>query len=675
MTDARRRETGYDSQSEVTVDKESARLFFLVSSLWVAVTGCGGGSSDDAGLGGGGPADAGPGSIDQAPVRTDGLLPAPDQATPAVDQAVPPPDQGGGKLDGAVAPDLRPVDAPVAIDGPGGIDGLSPPDAPSQTDTTVNRDTAIPTDGPVVGVPALRVGPNGAMTVTFSNGTTSSGAWVGLYASSAADGAYLTYQYTGGVATGALTFTVPEATGTYNFRLFADGGYTKIATSADFAVSYPYDLDPGFATGGRLSFDFLGNDLVDGPCAVIPLAGGKVLLAGSAKTGSKNADGWEQNEFAVAQLNADGSFDATFGTGGKAHAAPSTTHALAGCTAAAVGGDGKIVIAGWGWAAGVGTDYVLARFTGAGVLDTTFGTAGFVTTNFKSTPTSTGENDKALSVAVLPDGRILAAGEMLYAAGSYNNGRPTLARYTSAGALDTTFGGTGMVALDFAATPPPGGQSVFDVNSLVVTATGAAYAGLTAVSSYGRNDMGIAGLKADGSLDASFGVAGVAWESKPGTHNNQYLTQIALGAGGSLLMLGHDSWAWFLGRYTAAGAPDTAFGASGQAVGDLSEGYDYPAGMVQLSDGPILIGFSPDSGDGASMSGNLGLARHEASGKVDGIFGKPRWKWVTTSGTLASRAASFAMQADGKLLLAGVVENPGGNRDFAVIRLVKQPGW
>jgi hypothetical protein len=33
------------------------------------------------------------------------------------------------------------------------------------------------------------------------------------------------------------------------------------------------------------------------------------------------------------------------------------------------------------------------------------------------------------------------------------------------------------------------------------------------------------------------------------------------------------------------------------------------------------------------------------------------------------------MQADGKPLLAGLVENPGGNQDFAVMRLVKQPGW
>ena len=49
-------------------------------------------------------------------------------------------------------------------------------------------------------------------------------------------------------------------------------------------MSYPYDVDPSFATGGRLSFDFLGNSLVDAICSVIPLSSGKILLVGTAKT-------------------------------------------------------------------------------------------------------------------------------------------------------------------------------------------------------------------------------------------------------------------------------------------------------------------------------------------------------------------------------------------------------
>ena len=196
-------------------------------------------------------------------------------------------------------PDLRSMDASAAIDGPAGIDVPRAPDASARTDTIVIRDAAIPTDGPVVGVPALRVGPNGAMTVTFSNGTTSSGAWVGLYASSAADGAYLTYQYTGGVATGSLTFTMPETTELHlpalrRRRLHSHRHQPRLhrlvsrRPRSRFRRRRPAEL--------RLP---RGNGSVDGPCAVIPLASGKILLAGSAKTGSKNADGWEQNELAV----------------------------------------------------------------------------------------------------------------------------------------------------------------------------------------------------------------------------------------------------------------------------------------------------------------------------------------------------------------------------------------
>lgn len=648
--------------------------------------GCGGGSGNDAGPGGG--ADGGPGGIDQA-AKPDFRVPSlVDQASASTDQAASAVDQAAAKMDSAVGADAGAGDAPLAGDAPqaGDVPGVADKpgvaDVPIRADMGILADVAIladvtvPTDGPTLALDHLKFGPNGLVTVTFAKGSGSG--WIGLYAPTSPDNAYITFQYTGAVASGSLNFATPEATGPYEFRMFADSGYNKIATSPAFTVSYPYDLDPGFATSGRLSFDFLGNGLVDIAYAVIPLASGKIVVAGFAKTGLKDIDGWEQNEFAVARLNADGSFDTTFGQGGRAHAAP-ITHSLFGCSAAAVSSDGKVVVGGWGHGMGAsnttGTDYLMARFTSTGTLDTAFGSAGFVTTNFKASTSSMGENDKLMSLALLADGRILAAGELMYAAGSYNNGLASFARYTEAGAPDNTFGGTGMITIDLASMSPPGGQTVFDVNSLVVTSTGGFFAGITAISSFGRNDTAIASLKADGSLDTTFGSKGVLWETKPGTRNNQYLTQLALTPTGSLLMLGQDLYTWFLGRYTAAGAVDTAFGTSGQTVADLSDSWDLPAGMVVASDGSTLVGISPDSLDGASMSGNLGLVRHDALGKSDNVFGKMRWKWTTGGATLASRATSFATQADGKLLLAGLVENPGGNQDFAVIRLVKSADW
>src|SRR5215472_5110045 len=77
--------------------------------------------------------------------------------------------------------------------------------------------------------------------------------------------------------------------------------------------------------------------------------------------------------------------------------------------------------------------------TQSGMLDTSFGTGGKVTTDFA------GSGDSAAAVAVQPDGKILAAG------GATINGSSAfgLARYTSWGTLDTSFGRGGKVTTDF----------------------------------------------------------------------------------------------------------------------------------------------------------------------------------------------------------------------------------
>jgi uncharacterized delta-60 repeat protein len=518
------------------------------------------------------------------------------------------------------------------------------------------------------------VGPSGAITVTFSGGPSNPQAWIAIYVPGTTDGEYLgSYQYTNGVATGTFTFATPDTLGTYEFRMFADNGYTRIATSPAFTVSMPYDLDPTFGVGGKVTFDFLGKAQQDWICGVFGQAGGKVLLVGTAKTGLKDAGGWEQNEFALARLNADGTFDSTFGTGGKTHV-PLTTRDLISCNAATLQKDGKILVGGHGWGTTTGTDYVLARFSANGVLDTTFATAGFAITNFQLTADDPGQNDTLLALAAADDGTIVAAGEMLLT-GPYTNGRASFARYLASGALDASFGVSGTAAIDFAATAP-GGQSLFDVKSLVLSADGSILAGFTAISTFGRNDMGITRLTSKGLLDTTFATAGALWESRPGAHNDQYLQQIEKNTDGSLLILGHDYWSWFLSRYSAAGAPDTTFGTAGQAVADFSASWDLPAAILHPADGTLLVPFSASAAEGFSVSGNFGLARHAATGKVDDVFGKPTWKWTQGTTVQGSRVLAAATLDSGALVLAGFVEvTGGGDRDFAVMKLVKGHGF
>jgi uncharacterized delta-60 repeat protein len=607
---------------------------------------------------------------DLAPA-SDGPAPASDGPAPASDHPV--------TLSDSRQPDLAPAsDGPApASDGP-----TLASDRPvtlsdsRQPDLAPASDGPAPaSDGPTLSTLYAKVGPSGTVTVTFSGGPSNPQAWISVYAVGSPDGAYLGgYQYTAGAASGTFTFPTPDTLGTYEFRLFADNGYTKIATSPPFTVAMPYDLDPAFGVGGKVTFDFLGKAQPDWICGVFALAGNKVLLVGTAKTGLKDANGWEQNEFALAQLNPDGTFDPTFGTAGKAHVGL-TTRGLISCNAATMQKDGKILVGGHGWSTTGGTDYLLARFAANGALDTTFGTAGFAITNFQLTADDPGQNDTLLALAAADDGTIVAAGEMMLT-GPYTNGRASFARYLASGALDATFGVSGTAAIDFAAAAP-GGQSLFDVNSLVLSPDGSILAGLTAISTFGRNDMGITRLTSKGILDTTFATAGALWESKPGAHNDQHLQRIEKNADGSLLMLGHDYWGWFLSRYSAAGAADTTFGTAGQVVADAFPSWDIPAGLLHPADGTLLVPLSANAAAGASISGFFGLARHAAAtGKVDDVFGRPAWKWTLGTTVQGSRVQSAAILDSGAVVLGGFVEvTGGGDLDFALMKLVKTPGF
>jgi RHS repeat-associated protein len=63
--------------------------------------------------------------------------------------------------------------------------------------------------------------------------------WIGFYAAGAADNAYLAWRYTTGTASGSVSFSIPSgaAFGAYEMRLFANNGWTKLATSNGFNVS------------------------------------------------------------------------------------------------------------------------------------------------------------------------------------------------------------------------------------------------------------------------------------------------------------------------------------------------------------------------------------------------------------------------------------------------------
>src|SRR6185503_10246187 len=148
---------------------------------------------------------------------------------------------------------------------------------------------------------------------------------------------------------------------------------------------------------------------------------GKIIVAG-ASWGVNNDD------FALARYNSNGSLDTTFDTDGK-----TTTPIGSGDDygrAVALQSDGKIVVAGTSFN-GSNNDFALARYNSTGSLDTTFDTDGKVTTSFGS-----GE-DFGRGVAIQSDGKIVVAG--------HSDGKFALTRYNNNGSLDMTFDTDGKV--------------------------------------------------------------------------------------------------------------------------------------------------------------------------------------------------------------------------------------
>ena len=106
----------------------------------------------------------------------------------------------------------------------------------------VNDDQA---QTPTVTAGPVTVAPGGTITVTVTNGPGNVRDWVGLYTVTGADSPSITWFYLNGAWTAptqalteaTLVFTAPTTPGTYQFRFFANGGYTRLATSATITVA------------------------------------------------------------------------------------------------------------------------------------------------------------------------------------------------------------------------------------------------------------------------------------------------------------------------------------------------------------------------------------------------------------------------------------------------------
>ncbi len=171
----------------------------------------------------------------------------------------------------------------------------------------------------------------------------------------------------------------------------------------DFAVArYNANgtLDNTFGVNGKVTTDFPGLAAV--PSAVLIQPDGKILVAGGAFPLFTFL-----GDFKLVRYNSNGTLDTSFGSGGIVTTSFPGQGSYA--FAVALQPDGKIIAAGTDFVDfssddSSNTDFGLERYNSDGSPDTTFGNGGQVTTDFD------GFNDDAFSILVQPDGKLVAVG-------------------------------------------------------------------------------------------------------------------------------------------------------------------------------------------------------------------------------------------------------------------------
>jgi uncharacterized delta-60 repeat protein len=328
-----------------------------------------------------------------------------------------------------------------------------------------------------------------------------------------------------------------------------------------------------------------------------------------------------------------GDLDPTFGSGGKV-----TTDFGGNETAwgLAVQPDARAVVAGTRFDPGPADDFVLARYTTKGALDSTFDGDGTVTTDFG------GRSDGADDVAIQADGKIVAAGS-----GFPAQVRPldfALARYNRDGTLDTTFGDGGKVLTTFEPDSIDGANAVVIQPDGKIVAAGSTRRGPT-------REFAVARYLPNGSLDVSFDGDGLAVTPI----SSGIIFDLALQPDGKLVAAGWSNPGGFdiaMARYNVDGSLDTSFEGDGMVVVTLFR----PAATYANH---VLV-----QRDGKILTGGAGLARFNPDGTVDRAFGNGGRALIGDEGLL-----NPLLQMDGKILVAGSTYTAPGASDFVVVRL------
>ena len=405
----------------------------------------------------------------------------------------------------------------------------------------------------------------------------------------------------------------------------------------DRRVLAPGDLDPTFGVGGIVRTELFSNLTGTREAKDIAIqSDGKYVVVGSG--------------LGVVRYMPDGQIDPTFGFGGAAAFGGPAPFDSVSANAVEIQSNGRIVVGGERRVAG-NTNFFVARYLTDGSLDTSFGTGGMVETDFAGT-----SNDILHDLVIQPGGEIVAAGFSMNS-GVYDFG---LARYTSAGALDTSFDGpSGTGNGKFSVSASSGDDHIYGIalqSDGKIVAVGDAKRGT-------NPEFALARFNSNGSLDNSFDadgtVDGIRYDGAAGAIRQLFLDVVIqpsdgkIVVGGSTMANGTEDFE--VRRYETNGANDTTFGSVITPIGST---FDFVWKVALQADGKIVAAGNAHNGANYDMA----VARYNTNGTLDTTFDTDGKTTADLRGT-ADGTGGLAIQSDGKIVLVG-----SSGADFALVK-------
>jgi uncharacterized delta-60 repeat protein len=335
-------------------------------------------------------------------------------------------------------------------------------------------------------------------------------------------------------------------------------------------------LDTTFGTNGVVRADFSGNSTNSVIFAMAIQSNDYIIIGGLTEN-------WLY--YTLARYTKDGVLDTSFGVNGKIvskYASNSNTNTV---KKIYIQSDGKIIVT--GRCITTVKCRAIARFTTTGILDPSFGTGGIMI------------DPSGYNSYYAENSTIQSNGSIVIAGFTYSSDI-RLFRYTSTGAIDTTFGTSGVTAPFYF----KGSDTSLDVhiqcqsNGSIIVIGDTKDTGL----------FGLARFKPNGTIDASFGSngTGIIYADFSSIYpNNSFASSGTVLPDDSILVVGTVASTGAIAKFTPNGSFDTTFAPNGViSNASLPSSTSLIWNCIAMNSNQILVGGKD------STNGNYILARY-----------------------------------------------------------------